>query len=73
MKISQLNSLFLDRRRFFTSVARAASMLYLGSLTVFAEFAQVTESSDDEFTIINGWVLTRKDLAARNNQDVLRL
>ena len=51
----------IDRRRLFGSIAGLAASLLLGRMPFWKSEVPV---GDEDFVIINGWVLTRADVAA---------
>jgi hypothetical protein len=50
-----------DRRRFCRSMAGLIGGLWFGNLTLRGSKVPI---EDQDFLIVNGWVLTRKDVAA---------
>ena len=51
----------MGRRGFFRSIAGLAASLLFGRLPIWASKAPI---GDQDFVVINGWVLTREDVAA---------
>ena len=51
----------MDRRNFFSSIAGLAVSLLAGDIPILAS---KNPSGEQDFVIVNGWVLTREDVAA---------
>jgi hypothetical protein len=60
-KMRHLQPAVMGRRSFFSSIAGLAASLLFGRLPFLA---LKVPAKDKEFVIINGWVLTREDVAA---------
>jgi len=58
---------FLDRRSFCGKIVCAGSIALSAALTAVPRFSGAMERADDEFTIIKGWVLTKRDVARGND------
>jgi hypothetical protein len=53
-----------DRRYFCCSIAGLAVNIGLGKLLFGVEQVSKVAAANQEFVIVNGWVLTREDVAA---------
>jgi hypothetical protein len=61
----------MDRRRFVSSIAGLTASLFCGDIAILAS---KTPLGEQEFVIIDGWVLTREDVGASEvTSDVIRL
>ena len=52
----------MDRRNFLSSIAGLAVSLLAGDIPFFT---LKVPSGEQDFVIVNGWVLTREDVAGR--------
>ena len=70
----RLFSIVLDRRGLCSSIAGLAVGAIAAKLPLGAVLSPETAIEDPEYLIVNGWVLTRNDVAAMGLQpDAIRL
>jgi hypothetical protein len=60
MKLRQLQPAHMGRRSFLRSIAGVTASMLLGDSMLFASSIPLREH---DFVIVNGWVLTREDVA----------
>ena len=61
----------IDRRYFCYSLATVASNVLVAKLAFGARKRLKMTTGEQEFLIVNGWVLTREDVAASQSADVV--
>ena len=61
-KMRNLQPAIIGRRRFLSSIASLTASLLFGDIPFF--LASRVSVKEQDFVILNGWVLTREDVAA---------
>jgi hypothetical protein len=62
MKISRIDFVHLSRRRFCYKLLGTASVVLLGRATITTKASESIASGLAEYTIVNGWILTKTDV-----------
>ena len=64
-----MRNYFINRRRFFCSISGLAVSVVVPKLPFEIKQWSEMPTTDQDFLIVNGWVLTREDFAANEVTD----